>query len=224
MKSQIWQLMSNELYVELHIQLCVCATWTLLKELLSIERNSVQLLDDELSSGLTTDSCTTSWTVSLFLSLKSSDLEGWGTGEEWRLGGLRNGTRDEARWCLLKVQLSLLVFLVVFPVQLSLPSIITWLQTWSGKLALSSPNIEYSPPLGFSFLCPVIGWSFFQRFSQLLSNVTCSLLDDKPPGAQNSFEHIIQCLPCTPDVLCDYLTTLETLPLTKRNTFCSCCI
>lgn len=70
----------------LHIQLSVRARWTLwqgrrarwtlLKERLSIERNSAQLLDDELSSGLTTDSCTTSWPVSLFLSLKSSDLEG----------------------------------------------------------------------------------------------------------------------------------------------------
>ena len=111
LKSQIWQLMSNELYVESHIQLCVCAAWTLLKELLSIERNSAQLLDDELSSGLTTDSRTTSWTVFLFLSLKSSDWEGWGTGQEWRLGGLRTGGRDKAQWCLLKVQLvSLLVF------------------------------------------------------------------------------------------------------------------
>lgn len=237
MKSQIWQLMSNELYVELHIQLCVYARWTLwqgrrarwtlLQERLSIERNSAQLLDDELSSGLITDSCTTSWPVSLFLSLKSSDLESGGTGEGWRLGGLRNGTGDRARWCLLKLHMQL-VSLLVFPscasIRLSLPSFITWLQTWSGKLALSNPNIEYPLPLGFPFLCPAIGCSFFQRFSQLLSDVTCSLLDDKPSGAQDSFSHVIQCFPCTPDVLCNYLTTLETLPLTKRNTFCSCCI
>lgn len=55
------------------------ARWTLLKERLSIERNSAQLLDDELSSGLTTDSCgTASWPVSLFLSLKFGKAEGLG--------------------------------------------------------------------------------------------------------------------------------------------------
>ena len=137
--------------------MCMCQ-WTLLKELLSIEWNSAQLLDDELSSGLTTDSCTTSWPVSLFLSLKRSGWEGWGTGEAWRLEGLRNGTRDKARWCLLKVRVQL-VILLVFSSYVSGPAFSSLLHHLTSDLIWKTDSEESSlntlfPWLFFSLSCP----------------------------------------------------------------------
>lgn len=67
--------------------------------------------------------------------------------------------------------------LVVFPTQLSLPSLKTWLQTQSRKLALSNPIIEYSLlfPLAFlSFVLSLVGpfSKGFLKFSPML-NVFC---------------------------------------------------